>query len=311
MNRSEAIQFLQNRPAVHQLCFGSWLQEAFRLSFDVVAVPLAELGYEREAVYTAQYVSDVLGAKVDAGAVQSLAQSGAEAGPVIVLCAPVSVEAEPEALEGLARDRLDRARQVLSWVTGDEITPFAMVVASKAGTKFRMIPPLSRRRHRLFELGGTKEDLQNTLSQLMQAAVDDEHFTFALSLHHDAVKETNPRFRIGRLFNVLECLASRLKSAERPARKAVKYLIGLEEGATSTVGIDGKEYRYDEIEIGGRIRDKLFHGVPFRREDLSKETQSAFELYENHPEIMAENLAMHCELELAKWANGTSRGRAV
>src|SRR5438552_12093581 len=103
----------------------------------------------------------------------------------------------------------------------------------------------------------------------MNTALDDEHFAFALSLHHDAVKESNPRFRIGRFFNALECLAYRLKSADRPSRKAVKYLVGLDDGASSGVTIEEQDYRYDPIEVGGRIRDKLFHGVPFRREDLS------------------------------------------
>ena len=171
-----------------------------------------------------------------------------------------------------------------------------------------MLPPHSRRRQRLFGLGDTEDQFQGSLSRIMNTAVRDEHFAHALSLHHDAVREANPRFRIGRLFNVLECLAFRLKSAERPSRRAVKYLVGVGDGRTSTATVDGKEYKYDTIEIGGRVRDKLFHGVPFRPEHLTADTREAFELYERHPEIIADGLATHCELEIAKWANGTSKG---
>ena len=308
MNVQEAIAFLRTRPAVHQLCSGSWLQAPFRISFDVTAVPLAALGYRAQAQCAAQYVTEIIGALVDQQAFESLIKTGTRALPVIVLCAPVSVEAAAEALENLATPRLDRARQVLAWATGEEITPFAMVVAGLATTQFRMLPPQTRRRQRLFGLGETKDDFEENLSRLMRVAVDDEHFAFALSLHHDALRESNSHFRIGRLFNVLECLAYRLKSEERPSRKAVKYLIGLEDGATSTVHVGDREYRYDCIEIGGRVRDKLFHGVPFRREDLITDARPAFDLYEQQPEIIADALVMFCELELAKWANGTSRG---
>ena len=187
MDTSEALTFLQNRPAVHQLCFGTWIQAAFRLSLDVIAIPLTELGYEREAVLVARYVAEILGASVDTSAVQALAQTGAQARPVVALCAPVSVEAPAEALEELARERLERARQVLAWASGDEVTPFACVIAAKSETRFRMIPPPSRRRQRLFGLGGTADDFQHNLSRLMNTALDDDHFAFAF--------ESSPRRR--------------------------------------------------------------------------------------------------------------------
>jgi hypothetical protein len=84
--------------------------------------------------------------------------------------------------------------------------------------------------------------------------------------------------------------------------------LGLEDGAFSEIHVDEKKYRYDIVEIAGRIRDKLFHGVKFRKSDLFKEVRQTFELFENHPELIASDMKSYCEMEIAKWANGTSRG---
>lgn len=57
------------------------------------------------------------------------------------------------------------------------------------------------------------------------------------------------------------------------------------------------------------LRDKYFHGSPFREEDLIKEAQPVFYLIEHHPEIIADALLDDCELALARWANDASPGR--
>lgn len=308
LSTGEPVSYLRAKPAVHQLCAGAWLQAPFRLSSDVVAVPFGELGFTRQAEHLSRYVIEIIRGQVDQPAFESLTKAGANALPVIALCAPIAVDARPEELEALAAERLDRGRQALAWATGEEIVPFGMVVVGSGATHFRMLPPHSRRRQRLFGLGGARDDFQASLSSIVKVAEVDEHFAYALSLHHDALREVNPRFRIGRLFNVLECLAYRLKSEARPSRKAVKYLIGLEDEPPVMANIGGKEYRYDCVEIGGRVRDKLFHGVPFRAEHLNLESRAAFELYEHQPQVIADGLAVHCEIQIARWANGSSRG---
>lgn len=112
-----------------------------------------------------------------------------------------------------------------------------------------------------------------------------------------------------RLFNCLECLAYRLKSKHGDkSRKAVKDLLGQPDGATVEQQVDGEKYRYDAIEIAGRLRDKLFHGVPFREDDLNLESRPVFRLLSAHPELILDSLQTYCELEIARWANGVSRG---
>jgi len=304
----DPLKFLNNRPAVHQLCAGAFLQGPFRVGFDVMATPLQALGFGPQARHLARFVTEVLGAPLDEPSFQTLRASGESAFPVLALSAPLTIDAPPEELEGLAVVRLDLARQAIAWASGDQLTPFGMVVASTTETHFRLLPPHSRRRQRLFGLGGTADDFQESLSRIQSAAQADEHFAFALSLHHDAVREYNPRFRIARLFNVLECLAYRLKSSERPSRKAVKHLIGLPDGPDTQLHANGRAYNFDLIEIAGRVRDKLFHGVPFQATDLNTQSRPAYDLYQDHPEMIADSLAGRCEWEIGLWAHGQSRG---
>lgn len=299
---------LAARPSVHLLCKGAFLQEPIAIGSRAVLVPLKPLGYLAQADYVGRYVHELTDALVDADAVNSLAQQGANAWPVVAIVAQCSKDAAPEALELEAEPQLQRGRQLLAWASGDDVTPFGVVTVPCKGSYFRMMPPHSRRRQRL-GFGNTGNDYSRQIERIVESAEADDHFAFAISIYHDAMREDDPRFRIARLFNCLECLAGRLKNSDRPSRKAVKHLLGLSAGGMDEVSGDLGKIRYDPIEIAGRVRDKLFHGTPFRSSDLNAESQPAFALYEQRPQHIAETLQMHCELEIARWANGVSRGR--
>jgi len=229
-SREDALLFLRRRPAVHQLCVGSWIQTPFEMGEGVWAFSLQALGFADEVGYLATYTSQVIGAPVDETAVQTLLNDAREALPVVALCLPLAVDAPAEDLEALAAPRLERARMVLAWTSARDVTPIGMVVANTEKTFFRPMPPQYSNRRFLFGLGGTQADFQQTLLRLSDASLKDERFTFALSLYHDALKEPNARFRIGRMFNVLEALAYQVKATTRESRKAVKQLLGLSAG---------------------------------------------------------------------------------
>jgi len=199
---------------------------------------------------------------------------------------------------------------VISWASGDEISAFGILTLTKAQSYFRLLLPHSNNRIRL-GFGNTGQDFNNQIKSLIEAIEKDEHFEFGISMYHDALKESNPQFQIARFFCCLECFAHKIKSKERPSRKAVKYLLGLEGGVFSEVHIDGKKYRYDVVEIAGRIRDKLFHGVKFTKSDTNEEAKMAYELYESHPEQIASTMKSYCEIEIARWASGASIGLEV
>jgi hypothetical protein len=310
MTTDRVSALLRQRPAVHQLCIGSWLQAAFKMAKDVWAIPLKPLGFADEVSYLAGYAQQVVSAPVDRGAVQQLLQSSAETQPVVVLCVLLTIDASAKALEEASTARLSNARRVLSWCSASDVTPIGTVIATNDNTFFNPTPPSTTNRRILFGLGETESDFQAALLRIADRADSDERFAFALSLYHDSLKEENPEFRIARFFNVLEALAFKLKSSASPSRRAVKQLLGLADGATCHVRFEEGEYRFDAIEIAGRLRDRIFHGAPFEERDLNVESRPAFGLIRSHPAELAGMIRDYCELELRRWANGKSQGQA-
>jgi hypothetical protein len=305
---------LQHRPAVHQLCAGAFIQELVPLGEHTTAVPLVPLGYETEARYTAQYAKEIVGAAINGPAVSALKQQGADAHPVIALVVRNKIDAQPADLEHVVMPLLDRARSVLSWATGEVPEPFALITATRTQTYFRLTPKQSRRRQRL-GLGNTGTDFEAALHSLMKYAEEDERFAFALSMYRDALREQDPQFRAARHFSCLEALAYRIKDdagTGKKSRQRVRRLLGLEAGAVSRATDGAIQYEYDRVEIAGRIRDKLFHGAPFRpAEDLNAPAAKAYEYLLKHPEQLGEMLQTDCELEFARWSNGASRGQVA
>lgn len=309
MRHEEATKQIARRPAVHRLCYGAFLQAPVWISPDVLAVPLAELGFDAQLGYVADYLRQFFGIEMGPEEVRIGRAQGVEAFPVIAVIHFPQASAPPHELEIAARASLERAEQIIAWTTGDRLTEFAYVtVTDEDPPYFRMVPPHSRRRQRL-GFGNTGEAFQGNVERIRMAADEDPRFAFAMAMFTDAAHEPSPIFKACRLFNVLESLAYALKNGNTGSRRAVKIMLGLEGGAMSNLQVDGREISYDRIEIAGRLRDKYFHGSPFREEDLIKEAQPVFYLIEHHPEIIADALLADCEIALARWANDASPGR--
>ena len=134
---------------------------------------------------------------------------------------------------------------------------------------------------------------------------------FALGMYREALHEQNQLFKIARLFGVLEALAYALKDKETPSRKAIRKMLGLEDGAVCEVRYAGRTVRYDRIELAGLLRNRVFHGVPFRREHLQAEWRDSFDILTDQPGTLASALMRDCELQFARWANNTSLARAA
>lgn len=303
-------EILQLRPAVHELYYGAFIQEALEIKANLFAIPLKPIGFQSQAEYLGLYSAQIAEVAVDRGSLNNLITQGSGVFPVVALVFINSTDASPELLEKEAKVEFNKAIKVISWASGDEISAFGVLTLTKDQSYFRLLLPHSNKKLRL-GLGNTGQEYKNQIKNIIEAIEKDEHFEFGLSMYHDALRESNPHFQIARFFSCLECLAYKLKSDERPSRKAVKYLLGLEGGAFSEVHIDGKKYRYDVVEIAGRIRDKLFHGVKFKKSHLIIEARTAYELYENNPEQIATTMKSYCEMEIARWANGTSIGLKV
>lgn len=310
MNQNETIALIKHQPSVHRLYFGSFIQEPLELSENLYAIPLKELGFADELEYCSVYLDQFFNTFPDVGYLQKEKERLDKSKPVIALIFHTAPCESPEQAEQAATSMLELGEQLLSWISGDHLKPFSVVTSlEKVGDTFiRFIPPHSRRRVRL-GFGNSQADIQRTAKKILSAAEEDEHFAFALSLLSDATHEPNPKFKLARLFNVLEALAYALKGDGIGSRRAVKKMMGLEEGAMASVNVDGQTVRYDRIEIAGRLRDKLFHGVPFSRNDLIEEARPAFDLLSQNPDQMINSLQQDCELQIARWANDASPAR--
>ncbi|WP_147022870.1 hypothetical protein [Microvirga aerophila] len=264
---------------------------------------------------TAQYVFEVVKGHVEAAGIDQLAQQGQQgqqgqqARPAAVIACFNMGGRTPQQLEAEALRRVDALRQVISWATGNETGPFAIVTATPDGTYFRLLPPPVSQRHRLGP--ESQSDFTARLAHILELAEQNERFAFALSMLHDATRERNPQFKVARLFACLEALAYKLKSADRPSRRAVTFMLGLDEGGTSQVAFDGKSVRYDAIELARLLRDKLFHGAPIEEKDHKGVPVEAFQLLRSRPDQIISELRSHCELEIGRWAIDTSIARAV
>lgn len=301
-------EIMRQRPAVHRLTCGAFVQAHFWLDENIFIVPLSAMGFEHGADYAVRYHSEIFGFPPDKEAIASLSNQGKDALPVIAFIYFPSDEGTPGEMERVAQPRLDRAEQLLSWITGDDLHDVAFLTATSERLYFRVVPPHSRRRMRLGP-GNVGEALARNLSAISEAVDADERFAFSLSLYRDALHEKNKLFKIARLFSVLEALAYGLKEKDVGSRKAVKIMLGLEAGALGQINFGDRKIRYDRIELSGRLRDKLFHGARFRRDDLTAEWQDSFDVLTEKPDALIDCLMSDCELEFARWGNNASKAR--
>lgn len=245
---------------------------------------------------------------MDQAGLENLKKQGHESTPVVAIVHRHRVSSTAEDLERVAQPQLDRIRMLLSWLSGEWPEPFAMVTATEDKTYFRLLPNQSRKRQRL-GFGNVGADISGQLFRLLKLAESDERFAFALSMFRDALREENPEFKVARMFSCLEALTYRIKH-DKGSRTRVRTLLGLEYGATVRIGAGDNQYEYDRVEVAGRIRDKLFHGVPFiPAKHLNERAATAYEYLQQHPRQLGDMLLTDCELEFARWANGASNGQ--
>ena len=307
-NRGGNLNLIQKGPSVHLLCYGCYLQAPLKISDSELFVSLQSLGSETTAKWLAIYAKEC-GAGVDAEGVQQLIEQGKDANSCIAIVIALDEWKGPQAAEASVLDRLQRLRALVSWATGNHVEPFGYVTLGPEKTEsfFRLLPPNNRRRTRL-GFGNTGEDFLSSITSILKRADWDEHFSFVLSIVHDASHERNVRFQIARYFSCLEALAYKIKRGQG-ARDAVRQLLGLEKGRTGQVCAGGRKYDYDVVLGAGILRDLLFHGVPLDFSKAKPEEKDTFDLILAHPETLASDLRSLVEIEIMRWSNGTSNGQ--
>lgn len=294
-----AKQLLCKQPAVHELCSGGFLSEVVQFDEDLAAIPLQPLGSDDQIEFLVRYARDLIGVKFDEPIAFEARLRGIISSPVVSLVCALNQDGNLNDIEASIRPRIEMARHVISCVAVQPFVPFALFIHANGSKGFyRLIRPAHQgARNRILSI--MELETPHLLAKIFSKANDDESYSFALSLLHDAVAESNPRFRIARLFNVLECLASENKTGGLPSRKAVRYLLGFPtEGDVKEWTIEGQQYSFDIIELAGRLRDKLFHGASLSPEDLQKNVRPAFSLLETAPLHIADTLTEYCKIAL-------------
>jgi hypothetical protein len=308
MKQREVLTTLRRRPAVHRLTSGAFLQEPVWIDQQTYAVPLRPMGFQYAVNYTVYYNQMIADVPIDQQAAEQLGQEGADTHPIVTFIHYPSIEDDPVKMEASALPHLDKAEQLIGWMTGDYLSHFAFVVVTTEGTSVRLTPPASRRRQ-MFGAGHTGATPGQNVRNLGLLVDSNERFAFALSLYRDALHEKNVLFKIARFFAVLESLAYALKADGVGSRTAVRRMLGLEGGAVGEITFNGRKVRYERIELAGRLRDKLFHGAPFERTDLKTEWRDSFDLLVEQPVQIANSLMSDCEVEFARWGSNVSVAR--
>ncbi len=106
MNHLNIFEILKQRPSVHKLCYGGFIQEALQLKENVYAIPLKALGFVSEAGYASQYVVEICGGNVEQKQFDSLLKQSENALPVIALVVVLDGECSPENMEADAEKQL-------------------------------------------------------------------------------------------------------------------------------------------------------------------------------------------------------------
>jgi hypothetical protein len=300
----------RRRPAVHRLTYGAFLQGHVWVAPNTLVVPLAPMGFAHAGTYACQYHRELLGVDVQPPAVEAISRSGADALPVLAFIHFTVEQRSPERMEAEALPELGRAEQLIGWISGNYLHDFSFIMAAVDEIYIRLLPPAASRRM-LLGPGNVGEALQRNIEKIRDLAAGDERFAYALSLYRDALHETNKLFKIARLFAVLEALAYALKAGGVGSRDAVRRMLGLEAGAFGEVNYDGKTVRYERVALAGQLRDRLFHGARFTRDDLPAPYRDSFDLLTDQPDVLIRDLMTDCELEFARWGNNASVARTA
>lgn len=313
VDRDRQLAIMRRRPCVIQLCKGAYLQEPVKLTPTIQAFPLKPMGAIGDADYLVAFGREVLDSpKLNAAVLAKPIAESAEDNPVVALiCRPRIHVPDRDSLWRLASKAFDRARTILSLVTGNPIEAFAFVNALKSPDNYGFLRwPLPKRTRLGF--GNTGADFAGMCMRLdARFEAGDETFEFAIKTHAETTREKNSRFAIARHFALLEGLARRLKGNEKGSLDAVRKLLGGGDVGVIKGTVAGKECEVDVLRLALELRNKLFHGVELRREKLSAKYRDSFDLLDSDEGLstIRRTIGGLCELELMRWANGKSKGQ--
>lgn len=292
LNQDELDKHIRRRPSVQQICLGGYLQQAMFVTADILAVPLSAVGYEGVAKLVGEYVSADLDVHITVKEVQEFIETGKPAYPGVALVWHPANDSTTDELVNSASKTFARAQRVLSWVTGDRLDVVASIVLHENGQRYELFPPKSKNRHRLWFSKKEALSFQTRVVQLAEISESDSRLSLALQLYLDAICDRSEEFKLVKLYNVLECLASGHKKDGVGSRDAIRKMLNIMPGQYCSVEHKGKQVNFDLVSVVGIIRDKIMHGSKIKKESFAKQDRDAFDIIVYAPFKLSHELHM-------------------
>ena len=283
-------QHLRRRPSVQKICIGAYLQQPMFVTPAVLAVPLSAVGYGGVVKLVAEYLSADLELPVSEKEVTELVEAGKHTYPGVALVwHPVS-DATTEELLGASEPSFRRAQRMLSVVSGDRTEIVAHIVLHADGHKYELQPVRGRTRQRLWFSQQEADGFERSVVRLAELSESDSRVSLALQLYLDAINDRSDEFRLVKLYNVLECLASTQKADGVGSRDAIRGMLGIAPGPTAPVEYKGNPVSFDLISVAGRVRDKIMHGARIDRDTFAANDRGAIDILAYEPFKLADEL---------------------
>ena len=294
---------IRRRPSVQIICVGAYLQQPMFVAPDVLAVPLSALGCGDLATMFGEYISMDLDVHISRNEVEEFQGLWQDTYPGVALVWHPKHDASTEELERSADRSVARAKRNLSLVTGDRFDVVATIVLHESDEIFRLSPQRSKRRQRLWLSKEEALNFQEKVVCLAEKSETDSRISLALQLYFDAANERSEEFRIVKLYNVLECLASNYKKDDVGSRDAVRKMLSISAGQHWALEFRGSSISFDIIAVTGRIRDSIMHGSRIERDTFSVNDRGVVEVFAFEPFKLADEL--HRFVDDALWKIAT------
>ncbi len=238
----------------------------------------------------ADYLSADLELPISEKEFAELVEVGRNAYPGVVLVWHSVRDAPSDELLRSSDLSFRRAQRLLSVVTGDRTEIIAQAVIHAQGHKYELLPAKSRRRQRLWFSQEEAVGFERSVVRLADKSESDSRIALALQLYLDAINDKSDEFRLIKLYNVLECLASTQKADGVGSRDAIRKMLGVAPGPTSPIEYKGGPVSFDIISVAGRIRDKIMHGARIDGDTFAANDRGAIDVLAYEPFKIADEL---------------------
>jgi hypothetical protein len=293
---AELDTHIRRRPSVQMICLGAFLQQPMPLSAEILAVPIGAAGFSGGASLAADYIAADLDLHITENDAKALHDSGMNAYPAVALVwHPVKDESTDTLLRSSHR-AFEIAQRTLSLVAGNSPEVIAQIVVHETNHEYKLFPPGSRQRQRLWFSDEEATSFVGNIVRLSKTCEVDSRVSLALQLYLDALHDKSHVFRLVKLYNVLECLASPYKVDGVGSRDAVRKLLKRAPGPTTSISLGESQVTFDLIAVAGRIRDKIMHGARIDDDTFSANDKGALRVFAEMPFQLADALQADVDL---------------